>query len=1089
MAIPNITRNNTVDEWRIQTNQSANTLNTLETGTYTKTTGTLAIGANASLQVSNTALFSTDITVGRDITLGVQGVATGNLGVGGVVTIYGPGNALFVANNITSNGSVIVKNTILANNITVNSNVVVVGTANVGFLGVSNTGVFGQSVSVGNNLTVTGNAAIGGDTTITEDLSVGGNFSATGSANVVGNLAITGSLSTATSLNVGTNSTVTGNGYFGGTLQAIGNTTIGGTLQAVGNVVVIGTANVGFLGVANTGVFGQSVSVGNNLTVTANTSVGGNVSITQGLSVGGNFSVTGSANVVGNLGITGSLATATSLNVGTNSTVTGNGYFGGTLQAVGNASLGGTLQAVGNASLGGTLQVGSNVSMGGTLQANGAASIGDDLLVSGDTTILGNLGVTGNFTLSGQTIIDTDTLIVGSITPITVGNAYFGVYRGNTQSTLGTANANAYIRWAGSSKEWQIRDVDNTDLSSSFSKILTANLITTSTATVSNSTFASSWLTKNYVDNANTNLKSYTDNLVTTANTNLKSYTDNLVTTANTNLKSYTDNLVTTANTNLKSYSDTLFTIASNTFVGTSGTAIPDKGVITYSSNNGITIHGTANTIAISTSQDLRTSAVPTFAGLILGTGGQLAIQYGGTGATSAAGALTALLPTGTTAGYVLTTGGPGNYYWAAGSGGGGGGAVPGTTINSTRLSYTGNGANTRFTTPTFSTSTQLRTYINGVRQFESEYSANVANSTIIFNEAPLSTDSILIEVDGYILNPYYANNITYGPVTGDISASANTIQLAIDSLESRKAALTGGQFTGIVTGITLANTVSNTAFATTQYVKDVVNSGNTFTMSISGNAGTVTNGVYTNVSYANPAFITSLANAKVTGLAASATTDTTNASNISSGTLAGARLETSGVTARTYGTASSVSTFVVDDRGRITSASNTAISIASGAVSGLASSATTDTTNASNISSGTLAAARLGGTPTFTGLNVGSASGAGTGEIRASSDIIAHYSSDERLKTEIETIPNALQKIKTINGVTFNWNSLAENKDTEKREAGVIAQQVQKVLPEIISVRDNGYLAVAYEKLVPLLIEAIKELSAEVEALKGKNK
>ena len=102
---------------------------------------------------------------------------------------------------------------------------------------------------------------------------------------------------------------------------------------------------------------------------------------------------------------------------------------------------------------------------------------------------------------------------------------------------------------------------------------------------------------------------------------------------------------------------------------------------------------------------------------------------------------------------------------------------------------------------------------------------------------------------------------------------------------------------------------------------------------------------------------------AQITGyptFVSSATTDTTNATNIITGTLDAARLAISGVGASTYGAASSVSQVTVDAKGRITTASNVAIAITSSAVSGLAASATTDTTNATNISSGTLAAARL---------------------------------------------------------------------------------------------------------------------------------
>ena len=125
-----------------------------------------------------------------------------------------------------------------------------------------------------------------------------------------------------------------------------------------------------------------------------------------------------------------------------------------------------------------------------------------------------------------------------------------------------------------------------------------------------------------------------------------------------------------------------------------------------------------------------------------------------------------------------------------------------------------------------------------------------------------------------------------------------------------------------------------------------------------------------------------------------------------------------------------------------------------------------------------------------FRGINGGTA--VGSGGLTSAGDITAYYTSDQRLKTNIELIDNALSKVCDISGVTFNWNSLAaslndENpKDTTVREAGVIAQEIQKVLPEVVNQREDGYLSVRYEQIVPLLIEAIKELKAEINELKG---
>jgi hypothetical protein len=90
---------------------------------------------------------------------------------------------------------------------------------------------------------------------------------------------------------------------------------------------------------------------------------------------------------------------------------------------------------------------------------------------------------------------------------------------------------------------------------------------------------------------------------------------------------------------------------------------------------------------------------------------------------------------------------------------------------------------------------------------------------------------------------------------------------------------------------------------------------------------------------------------------------------------------------------------------------------------------------------------------------------------------------SDERYKTDILPIISALAKVNQIGGYTFKRTN-AEEGEEDRRHAGVIAQEVQKVLPEVISTDSDGMLSVAYGNIVGLLIEAIKELTVKVEAL-----
>ena len=96
---------------------------------------------------------------------------------------------------------------------------------------------------------------------------------------------------------------------------------------------------------------------------------------------------------------------------------------------------------------------------------------------------------------------------------------------------------------------------------------------------------------------------------------------------------------------------------------------------------------------------------------------------------------------------------------------------------------------------------------------------------------------------------------------------------------------------------------------------------------------------------------------------------------------------------------------------------------------------------------------------------------------LETSGDVIAFGSSDRELKDDIKPIENPLEKMEKIGGYTFAWN---DKQSTYKgKDVGVVAQEIQSVLPEIVAGRANGYLGVKYEKIVPLLIESDKRIKA----------
>jgi len=784
-TVPILNFTNTFGDLLSQQNRAAVELNTLGANNYTKDSGTLILnGAGTGLSVTGAAILGSTIVANTSSLIGdVTALAN--------VFINGAGFALDVANNANIRKNTIT-DTLLANTI--------IRTTTVNASG----NVFANDITSNNSIRAV-SVVSSGNTTVN---ALRSNTSILGAS-----LNITGQALT-------------------NALQA--NTSIESSTLIVSN---LGTVNA----------LQSNTSVNTAIVTATNTIIGNNIQANTGLS-STTLSVSGLSSV-GSLQANNSVNTATATITGTTFTdalqanssvntatisVTGTGFVN-LLQA--NSSVNTAIITASNSITGQNIRantgLSSNTIVANTIVANTSVTVPILTVTSrldansapiaffDNIQTLGQVSVGGNFVINGTTVYSTNTFTLNA------GSAVGQISSFNVNR--GSSGANASIRWNETQDYWDIIDVNNP---SSYSKILTANLISSSLTSTSTDTFASS-LAANTLNNA---LQANVVSLQSQIASDVSSISG-VNATQNTNI------------TALNNYSVTAFNRAntsSNTFFGTTGSASANAGIISITSTNGITVVGSSNTLTINTPQDLRITAAPTFNDLTLTNA--LPITQGGTGATSSGAALTNLLPTasGVPAGFVLATNGPGTYYWAAGGTGGGGGAVPGTTIQSTRLTYTGNGTTTVYTAPTYIPgASQLRVYFDGVRQFPSAYTETNA-TTVTFGTAPSTGVIIFIEVDGYINNPYFANNITFTSPFGSIVSTANTIQLAIQDLETRKAALSAASFTGSVTGVTVDTNASNTVFATTAFVKNSLNNSNTYTHSISGNAGTVTNGVYT---------------------------------------------------------------------------------------------------------------------------------------------------------------------------------------------------------------------------------------------------
>jgi hypothetical protein len=353
---------------------------------------------------------------------------------------------------------------------------------------------------------------------------------------------------------------------------------------------------------------------------------------------------------------------------------------------------------------------------------------------------------------------------------------------------------------------------------------------------------------------------------------------------------------------------------------------------------------------------------------------------------------------------------------------------------------------------------------------------------TVTSNATALNTASTIVARDG-------SGNFAAGTVTAALSgnsttatalATGRTIGMTGDVVWTSASFDGSGNVTGTAT--IQANSVALGTDTTGNYVAAGAVSGTGLSGSSSSEGGTFT--VTSNATNANTA---------------SAIVARDGSGNFAAGTITAAltgnaSTATTLQTARTIGGVSFNGAANINLPG-VNTGGNQDTSGSSASCTGNAATATilqtTRTINGTSFNGSaniTITAAATNVNTQLASLGVGTAASGTAGEIRATNNVTAYYS-DDRLKTKLGNIEGALGLVGRLNGFYYEANQTAVDLGYEvKREVGVSAQEVEAIMPEIVAPApiDDRYLTVRYERLAPLLIEAIKELKDKVESLEA---